>query len=164
VQPDPAIAARLADMGFAPEQVAEALRATRNDEEAAVSVLLGEGGPRDGGGGGGGGGGGEGEEAEGPGAALLDNPVLRALLTHPGIQVCHCPRSLFFLADRFFFSQEGLRNPRVLEAFRAIMVDPGAARELLADPEVGPVLLQVNRVLRAGGEEEEDDDEHHNEE
>jgi hypothetical protein len=76
---------------------------------------------------------------------MLDNPVLRALLTHPGIQ-------------------EGLRNPRVLEAFRAIMMDPAAARDLLADPEVGPVLLQVNRVLRAGGAEEEEEEEEHQEE
>lgn len=128
--------------------MADALRATRNDEEAAVSVLLGEGGPREGGP--------EAPEApEAPGMGLLDNPVLRALLMHPGIQVSSVA-ALFF--SSFFFSdlpspclQEGLRNPRVLEAFRAIMMDPAAARDLLADPEVGPVLLQVNRVLREGG-------------
>ncbi len=102
-----------------------------------MSFLLGEGGAQNGGN----------DAADAPGMNMLDNPVLRALLMHPGIQ-------------------EGLRNPRVLEAFRAIMMDPGAARDLLADPEVGPVLLQVNRVLREGGaadEEDEDEEGHHEE-
>jgi hypothetical protein len=132
--PDQAVAARLVDMGFPPEQansqkllcflcvvllmffsnqVAEALRATRNDENAAVAFLLGEG-PRGPAGGDGEGGGDEEDDEDGINIA---NPMLRALLTHPGIQ-------------------EGLRNPRVLDAFRQIMADPAAARDLLADPEV----------------------------
>ena len=41
--PDQDVAARLVDMGFAADQVAEALRVTRNDENAAVAYLLGEG-------------------------------------------------------------------------------------------------------------------------
>lgn len=134
---DPDIAARLQEMGFGAEQVSEALRVSRNNEAAAVSYLVGEL-PRPGNAGGppdpnGGGGGGDDDDGDGDEQArameLMANPVLRALLLHPGVQ-------------------DGLRNPRVLEAFRAIMVDPGSAPNYLADPEVGPVLLEVNRILQ----------------
>lgn len=114
---DEGMTARLVEMGFAPEQVAEALQRTHNNEQAAISFLLGDGGdeiPE--------------EEDEMP-MNLLANPMLRALLTNPSVQ-------------------DGLRNPRVLEAFRAIMEDPQAAPDYLNDPEIGPVLLQVNHILQ----------------
>ena len=128
-QVDQNIANRLQEMGFSEQQVSDALRATRNNEEAAVSFLLGEGG---------GGGGGPEEDSDEEGGLpmnMLNNPVLRALLTHPGIQ-------------------EGLRNPRVLEAFRAILIDPASASNYLNDPEVAPILLQVNNILQQAPENE----------
>ena len=39
--------------------------------------------------------------------------------------------------------QGSLSNPRVMQAFRAMMEDPSAANNYLDDPEIGPVLAQV---------------------
>jgi len=66
-----------------------------------------------------------GERDEGPGeeagllAAVLTNPTLRNALT----------------------------NPRVLAALRSLMEDPSSVSQYMNDPEIGPVIVQVSRLL-----------------
>lgn len=136
-EPDPQMAARLVEMGFGAQQVGEALREAGNDEERAVAILLGDAGGGGGAGGGGAGGGG-GMDEEDAAEEALNNPVLRALLMDPRVQ-------------------RGLRNPRVLAAFRAIMMDPQQAAQYMNDPQVAPVLLQVNAILQNHNQEEEEE-------
>lgn len=43
--------------------------------------------------------------------------------------------------------QHALRDERVMQAFQEMMRNPSTAHRYLADPEVGPALLQVHRHL-----------------
>lgn len=44
--------------------------------------------------------------------------------------------------------QEGLQSERLMQAFQAMMENPREARSYLTDPEIGPILLQIQRVQR----------------
>jgi len=144
--PHPVAFQRLTEMGFDENQVTEALRMTNNDHEAAAAYLLGDRVERVGRG--------AREELEEQTAFPLDNPIIKALLENPAVQ-------------------SGMTNPRVIEAFQRIMEDPSTAAEYLRDPQIGPILMQVNQVMSTTpnnppaddtmydeeeGDEEEDDD------
>eukprot|EP01102_Stenamoeba_stenopodia_P023301 TRINITY_DN9995_c0_g1_i2.p1 TRINITY_DN9995_c0_g1~~TRINITY_DN9995_c0_g1_i2.p1 ORF type:complete len:375 (-),score=84.91 TRINITY_DN9995_c0_g1_i2:28-1152(-) len=42
----------------------------------------------------------------------------------------------------------GLRNPRVLQAFQAMIANPAAGQQYVNDPEIGPILCEVHRIIR----------------
>ena len=120
--PHPVALQRLTEMGFEEAQVTEALRVTNNDFESAASYLLGDGVGR---------GGGRrrmSELEEEANAFSLNNPIIRILLQNPAVQ-------------------SAMTNPRVLEAFQRIMEDPSSAGRYLSDPQIGPILMQVNNLL-----------------
>mmetsp|Transcript_17929 Transcript_17929/g.34273 ORF Transcript_17929/g.34273 Transcript_17929/m.34273 type:complete len:436 (+) Transcript_17929:79-1386(+) len=125
-EPDPAVLLQLTDMGFSAEDVAEAMRVCGNNHEAACAWLLGD---RD-----------HslasvlldqmalqsGEDAgEESGSAL---PLLQNILSHPEIQ-------------------ESMQSEHVVQAFQQMISNPETTHEFLTDPEVGPVLMQVHRLL-----------------
>jgi len=58
-----------------------------------------------------------------------DSPLVRAIFSHPAISA-------------------GLTNPRVLQAFRAMVENPSSVGNYLADPEIGPLILQVHSILQ----------------
>jgi len=43
--------------------------------------------------------------------------------------------------------QSGLSNPRVMQALRSMIENPGTSHQYMGDPEVAPVLAQVVRLL-----------------
>jgi UBA-like domain/UBA/TS-N domain/STI1/HOP, DP domain len=148
-QPDDALREQLVQMGFPENEVVDALRHTGNNLEAASAWLIGD---RDSARA-------AMEEAEGtpaaaPGAgpgmaaaeAMMNAPggsfegrLIQALISNPTIQ-------------------QGLSNPRVLQAVQAIMQDPGSALQYVGDPEIGPVLLQFQQVVGQGMADEDDDE------
>lgn len=57
------------------------------------------------------------------------NPLIGAILSNPAVLA-------------------GLRNPRVLQAFQAMIENPAAGQQYVNDPEIGPILCEVNRIIR----------------
>jgi len=51
----------------------------------------------------------------------------------------------------------GLQSERVLEALQRILRDPQTALEYINDPEVGPILRQIQSLINNGEVDEEDD-------
>lgn len=101
---------RLLEMGFPSEEVTRALRATGNNYEAAMAMLLGE-------------------NDEDENAFDEDSPIVRAIFSNPIVGA-------------------GLSNPRVMQAFRAMVENPASVANYIADPEVGPLILQVHAILQ----------------
>jgi len=112
---DPVISSALIDMGFAADDVAQALRATNNNYEAACAWLLGD--RVD-------------PTPEDIAHIVESNPLVHAILSNPIVQA-------------------GMTNPRVMHALRLLVEDPASATQFLADPEVGPVLMQVHNIVNA---------------
>jgi len=57
-----------------------------------------------------------------------DAAVIQTVLTNPTVQ-------------------QGLGNPRVLQALKMLIENPSSAHELVNDPEVGPILMQVHNII-----------------
>ena len=116
--PNPVALKQLKDMGFQEEDVIAALKATNNNQELACGWLLGE---RE-----------ESnwvtddeEEEEEP---TEDGRLLQQILSNPIIQT-------------------HISNPRVVLAIHSLLENPGAAQNLIHDPEIGPVLREVSQIL-----------------
>lgn len=58
-----------------------------------------------------------------------DSPIVGAIFNNPVVSA-------------------GLANPRVMEAFRAMVEDPTTVANYINDPEVGPLILQVHSILQ----------------
>jgi len=58
-----------------------------------------------------------------------DSPIVGAIFSNPVVSA-------------------GLANPRVMQAFRAMVEDPTTVANYINDPEVGPLILQVHSILQ----------------
>jgi len=58
-----------------------------------------------------------------------DSPIVGAIFSNPVVSA-------------------GLSNPRVMQAFRAMVEDPTTVANYISDPEVGPLILQVHSILQ----------------
>ena len=45
--------------------------------------------------------------------------------------------------------QLGLTNPRILHAFEDMLENPNNSGQYINDPEIGPVLLQISRIVQS---------------
>jgi len=124
-RPDASAAQRLQEMGFSNEDVTLALRTTNNNYEAAAAWLLGD---RDMGG--------DNADVNGALGSLDDsNPLVHAILSHPTIQA-------------------SLSNPRVINAFQTMIENPATSSQYVNDPEIGPILLQVQDIINQSSAED----------
>jgi len=59
-----------------------------------------------------------------------DSPLYSAIMDHPVVQL-------------------GLTNPRILHAFEDMLENPNNSGQYINDPEIGPVLLQISRIVQS---------------
>ena len=59
-----------------------------------------------------------------------DSPLYSAIMDHPVVQL-------------------GLTNPRILHAFEDMLDNPNNSGQYINDPEIGPVLLQISRIVQS---------------
>lgn len=58
------------------------------------------------------------------------SPLYTAIMDHPVVQL-------------------GMTNPRILHAFEDMLENPGNSGQYINDPEIGPVLLQISRIVQS---------------
>lgn len=58
------------------------------------------------------------------------SPLYNAIMDHPVVQL-------------------GLTNPRILHAFEDMLENPNNSGQYINDPEIGPVLLQISRIVQS---------------
>jgi len=122
-EPNPETARQLQEMGFDAEEVNQALRVTRNNQESALAWLLGDRGDN------------RGAEYEGDEKGsddedddLPDSELVQAMLSNPQVK-------------------EALGEPRVVAALEKLMENPSNVEVLLQDEEIGPILQRLNNLL-----------------
>lgn len=59
-----------------------------------------------------------------------NSPLYTAIMDHPVVQL-------------------GLTNPRILHAFEDMLDNPNNSGQYINDPEIGPVLLQISRIVQS---------------
>lgn len=59
-----------------------------------------------------------------------NSPLYTAIMDHPIVQL-------------------GMTNPRILHAFEDMLENPGNSGQYINDPEIGPVLLQISRIVQS---------------
>lgn len=59
-----------------------------------------------------------------------DSPLYSAIMDHPVVQL-------------------GLTNPRILHAFEDMLENSNNSGQYINDPEIGPVLLQISRIVQS---------------
>eukprot|EP00727_Mastigamoeba_balamuthi_P008798 m51a1_g4540 hypothetical protein (541) ;mRNA; f:44861-46900 len=118
---------RLADMGFSPEAVAEALRVTGGDQETALALLL-------------------------SGLSIDDSAAHTGDEEEDDGDDGELPLVMQRVLENSVV-QAGLENPRVAEALSAVMRDPSRAAEFESDPEVAVVLEQVRAIIGGSASE-----------
>lgn len=59
-----------------------------------------------------------------------NSPLYSAIMDHPVVQL-------------------GLTNPRILHAFEDMLDNPNNSGQYINDPEIGPVLLQISRIVQS---------------
>ena len=59
-----------------------------------------------------------------------NSPLYSAIMDHPVVQL-------------------GLTNPRILHAFEDMLDNPSNSGQYINDPEIGPVLLQISRIVQS---------------
>ena len=58
------------------------------------------------------------------------SPLYAAIMDHPVVQL-------------------GMTNPRILHAFEDMLENPNNSGQYINDPEIGPVLLQISRIVQS---------------
>ena len=58
------------------------------------------------------------------------SPLYIAIMDHPVVQL-------------------GMTNPRILHAFEDMLENPNNSGQYINDPEIGPVLLQISRIVQS---------------
>eukprot|EP00112_Aurelia_sp_Birch-Aquarium-sp1_P003973 Seg1450.24 transcript_id=Seg1450.24/GoldUCD/mRNA.D3Y31 product="Ubiquitin-associated domain-containing protein 1" protein_id=Seg1450.24/GoldUCD/D3Y31 len=58
------------------------------------------------------------------------SPMYASIMEHPVVQL-------------------GMTNPRILHAFEDMLENPNASAQYINDPEIGPVLLQISRIVQS---------------
>lgn len=59
-----------------------------------------------------------------------NSPLYAAIMDHPVVQL-------------------GMTNPRILNAFEDMLENPNNSGQYINDPEIGPVLLQISRIVQS---------------
>ena len=59
-----------------------------------------------------------------------NSPLYTAIMNHPVVQL-------------------GMTNPRILHAFEDMLENPNNSGQYINDPEIGPVLLQISRIVQS---------------
>jgi len=59
-----------------------------------------------------------------------NSPLYAAIMDHPVVQL-------------------GMTNPRILHAFEDMLENPNNSGQYINDPEIGPVLLQISRIVQS---------------
>jgi hypothetical protein len=125
-------------MGFPDDQIVQALRATRNNQQAACAWLLGDRTVTISGGGGGVVGDdeddedGDEEDDDDDGSYMLsgdDRQLVQQILSDQTIR------------------NHLTANPNAVDAIRAVMNNAAAAEDYMHDPAVAPILVRVGQIL-----------------